>query len=397
MCAASAHAKIGPSALYRLLACPGSHRLTKHLPSGGSNAFSAHGTMAHSVAERCLTLDLDPALLLGEVETHDGFTFELDEEMCEGVAVYLDAVRPVLARAAEYWLEHRVDLAPLWNGAPPEPIFGTADLIAYDGKARLTICDLKFGAVPVDVEMNPQLLAYALGAYYALGAPRAVRDVEIIVVQPRAFDGSSAVKPWNISIFDLLLWAEEILKPGIEALGNPSSGLRAGGHCRYCPAVSSCPALRAEAQRVSKTEFQPVPPDARALSDAELAEALTQSDMLKVWIAGVRNEALSRAAAGKVVPGYELVAVKRHWRYADTTEAKRLLAPHAEVWTRKLLHPSRVARLLPDKHRELVEKGVIDRPAPGIELRPGQGTREAVAQASARADFPPLELMGAAP
>ena len=45
------HADIGPSALHRLLACPGSHRLSKSRPRGKTSIYAAEGTVAHEICE----------------------------------------------------------------------------------------------------------------------------------------------------------------------------------------------------------------------------------------------------------------------------------------------------------------------------------------------------------
>ena len=47
------HALFSPSKLQRLIACPGSHRLTMNVEAS-SSVYAREGTMLHKVTEKCI-------------------------------------------------------------------------------------------------------------------------------------------------------------------------------------------------------------------------------------------------------------------------------------------------------------------------------------------------------
>ncbi len=80
------HSKIGPSALYRLLACPASHKLSQSYPPGASSIYAAEGSVAHEIVENELrggVIDTRPDV--GDTRVYDGHEITVDQEMLDGV------------------------------------------------------------------------------------------------------------------------------------------------------------------------------------------------------------------------------------------------------------------------------------------------------------------------
>ena len=88
-----AHSPLGASGNYRWLKCLGSINLIKKLGlKDVPNEYSAQGTVAHEIAAVCLQDDRQPWEFAGETRTQDGFEIEVDQEMVEGIQLYIDLI-----------------------------------------------------------------------------------------------------------------------------------------------------------------------------------------------------------------------------------------------------------------------------------------------------------------
>lgn len=383
------HADIGPSALHRLLACPGSHRLSKSRPRGKTSIYAAEGTVAHEICEECLNDGFKTAdAYLGEKRHADGFDFVVDEEMVEGCNLYIQHCRDMIPKGDVAWyrVEERVDLGALWIDGPPEPIFGTADFVAFDrDKSHMNICDLKYGRGDVSPAENPQAMAYALGAVLTFGLLPAV--VDIYIVQPRGQE-TQGVKHWRTTGLDLMAWGTEVLKPGVEKLLDPAAPLSPGTHCKFCPALATCPALRQISQDTAREQFSPVPPDPGGLSDEELSKILDRVEIIRPWLDAVQAEASMRLDKGFKVPGWKLVPKRAMRKWADKYEVEAWAREHSESIFKEVLEtPTQVEKKYPDAYQALQDKGLIDSSSTGTTLVPDHDPREALSQKLAKDEF----------
>lgn len=383
------HSKIGPSALHRLLACPGSHKLSATKPAGASSSYAAQGTVAHALIEgrldenAVLALDADE----GDVVTEEGHEIVVDREMLDGVDLMVSFCEPLKVGADKVWIEKTMDLGELWDHDPPEPIFGTVDFAAYDPSAdTLHVVDFKYGRLSVFPEDNPQAYAYALGAIYELGFTPGT--VTITIIQPRGQD-NNPVKVTALSGLDLMIWADEVLKPGVDALFGSAPPLKTGDHCRFCPAKIDCPALYALAKEAAKTDFSHLPPDPMTFSDDELAHVLNNAEVIAQWVESVRAEASGRIEKGKTVPGWKLVPKKAMRRWDDAKAVTELLdaAGVEAAFERKLKSPTQIEKMNPNVYEELEADGHVVKNSSGTTLVPDQDPRDAVLGTSARDEF----------
>ena len=350
------HTELGGSVAKRFWNCPGSVLLSRGVPN--SESAAAHeGTVAHRLAELCLTSGQD-------AEEYTGRTVldtEIVAEMATGVQVYLDECRRVDVLPANRWVERRVDLAAL---QPPAPMFGTADFMAYvPGWKQLRVIDLKYGRrVQVEAIGNEQLWYYALGALLSLPAGTVVREIEAVIVQPRA-PGGPAIRRAMIEPIELMEWSIELLDHAARAM-QPNAALHAGEWCRFCPVRGSCGERAAAALAVAQIEFgsldQPrqdwlggkcpvclgtgtvpsdtntsgearcddcggtgdrfgpvptAPADIRLMQPEQVAAALHLAPALLQWVTDLRRSAHADIQAGKQIPGWKLVSGKatRRW------------------------------------------------------------------------------------
>lgn len=230
-----AHARLGASGAYRWLRCPGSVRLSEGRPDESTaagregTAAGREGTVAHEWAERTL---------------RGGAIEDVPADMRAGVGLYVDTVRALVAESGG-WLqaERRISLEAL---RPPEDMFGTTDASIVQSPTRLHIVDFKYGRYVVEVENNPQLLYYLLGALLELpAAARArIRELRITIVQPRAAHPDGPVRSVEVSWPLLVLFAGRLMA-GAYRTQMPDAPLRPGDWCRFCRAREICPALEA--------------------------------------------------------------------------------------------------------------------------------------------------------
>ena len=241
-----AHAALGASNSSIWLNCTGSHALSADIERK-STVYTREGTAAHELAELHLTQVLKGMVPQSPREIDiEGHKIEVQDEMIQGVGLYVTTCAHHIEQAIWHGVEVRVSLAELWSpGRAPFDLFGTADCITLDDNGKLTICDLKYGkgkmVSPYD---NSQLLYYGLGAFLALPRDKRglVTDVELIIVQPRA--GKEKIKSWSIKLLDLMMWAHDPLKKTVDRIAAGDTTLNSGTHCFFCPAASVCPEMR---------------------------------------------------------------------------------------------------------------------------------------------------------
>jgi len=112
--------------------------------------------------------------------------WEVSHEMVEEVAKYVQLVLDNV-KGGELFVERRVEFGEA-IGLPGA--FGTSDaaIVSDDGK-KLTIIDLKYGYSPVEAELNPQLMLYAIGTCFELENEfydlTNLETIELIIAQPR--------------------------------------------------------------------------------------------------------------------------------------------------------------------------------------------------------------------
>jgi len=361
-----AHSKIGASSMYRWSKCPGSVRLSKDIPSI-SSPYAEEGTKAHELA----------ASLLENKKPN----FEPSDEMLEAVQVYVDFVKK-LAKGNELWIEHKFNLSKLYDG-----LFGTADAVVYNKKEKtLYVVDYKHGmGVPVEVENNSQLMYYALGALMSFSLP--CETVEITVVQPRCPHPDGPIRKQVIAAFDLLDFSADLVKFA-EATTKEDAPLIPGDHCGWCPAAGVCPEIHNKALAVAKEEFSP----SFSYSPEKLAQVLAWVPTLKDWINNVMEFAYNEANAGRVPPGWKLVAKRATRKWKDEASATKVLIDDFnlndnQIFKRSLVSVAQAEKLLPKDLKEKLSDLVVSESS-GTTLVPDSDKRPARTQAEI--DFTPV-------
>ena len=319
------HSKIGASSAHRWLVCPGSVRLSEGLDKPASE-YALEGTAAHALAELAIKEKKRADDYVGHVIE----AFTVTDEMADAVQVYLDVLAKEMA-GMDYDTEVRFDLSHLYPG-----LYGTADAVGYREKDKaLLVFDYKHGAgKPVDVENNPQLMYYALGAAYA-SRNWGPKKIVLTVVQPRCAHAGGQVRSWELRPVDLIEWSFDLVEAA-KKTGHEDAALVPGDHCRWCPAAAICPALAKKAQEAAKLEFTPAVP----YNPDDLARALTLAPLLKDWVKSVEEFALLEAQQGRCPPGRKLVQTLGNRKWGDEESVKAAAEKygmdHKDIFTEKL-------------------------------------------------------------
>ena len=382
-----AHALLSASGASRWLNCTPSAKLEDVYGEKITSSYAAEGTLAHELSE--LYIKHDVLNSISDEEFNAGFegimSNELfSDEMLEMVPVYVDYCTSeyVAARQDNIYatleIEQKVDLREF----VPES-FGTADCIIINDKI-MEVIDLKYGkGVPVYAQHNKQGMLYALGALRKYDTLYDIEVVKITIVQPRI----NNISTWEISVDELLDWANNVLKPRAEMAFRGEGELAVGDWCKFCSVKNRCRALYEEQLKLAKYEFQ----DPELLTDEEISDILTRAPQLVEWVNSITEYAQRRAIENdKIWPGFKLVAgiSKRKWADENTVvEAIFSRFPEAtedQVFNTKLRTISDLEKTFGKKRVAEVLSDVIIKPqgkptlVPDSDKRPALGLEDAI-------------------
>lgn len=333
-----AHAILGASSSSRWINCPGSVRLIAQAPKSESGEAAALGTAAHDLAEKCLLQDKNAADFMGE--KINGFKVDLD--MVMAVQVYVDLIREE-ADGLQVDVEKRFNLEWVYKG-----MFGTNDASFGEPFGTLRIYDYKHGAgLAVEAVGNTQMLYYALGAAYdpESGELEDYENIEMTIVQPRAYHEDGPIRRWTISREELVEWIEKF-REYAKRTEDPNAPLNPSvDACRWCDAAGICPAQYDRAQEVAKTDFSETLPNAEAITLEQAGKVLEHKKMLMDFIEACEKRLEEEVLTNrKSVPGVKVVKKRGAtiWNDADLTE-KTLYKKHGDkIFKKTLLTPNQM-------------------------------------------------------
>ena len=251
---ASSHTVASPSALHRLMRCPGSAVLCKSVPEQSSK-YAEEGTLFHAIMEHILKTKLGEQVtnkwVRMYIETYSTIALEKEaiDEMVDCVQDAVEWFNLNFVNANQIIAETRL---PMYYS---DRDYGTADVIVlFDD--RLVIVDWKYGkGVDVSPNNNPQLISYAVSALKYLSSQhidiRKFKEIETIIYQPRIYTGET-VKSYKYTMQELVQQSK-IIKEAVDkvyALYSKSvnskivkENLSASDEaCKFCPAKMICKA-----------------------------------------------------------------------------------------------------------------------------------------------------------
>lgn len=380
------HALLSASGSSRWLNCTPSPRLESEFENTTSS-YAEEGTLAHEFAELNLKLQLNLISkreynkLIKPFKANEYYSSDMEEHVQKHVDYviqqYTEAKR--ITEDAVLMIEQKVDYSEY-----VEEGYGTCDdTIVADGV--LEVIDFKYGkGVKVYSEENTQGKLYGLGAYLENSLLFDIHTIRITIVQPRLDHISS----WEISVEDLIKWAEDEVRPKAKMAFAGEGETKAGSWCRFCKVQSRCRTLAEQNLQVAKKEFQ----DPNLLTDEELIENYKLFPQIQAWTKSVSDYLLKEALAGKDWPEHKLVVGRsnRVWVDPDKVEsklkAKRFKKPDY-MTTPKLLGITAIEKLVGKGKFYEVLGDLVDKPQGKPTLVHESDKRDPYQVTDARSDF----------
>ncbi len=353
----SEHALLAPSGMHRWGKCAGSVAAIIAAEVGDtSSEFAREGSAAHVLGERALEYEKPCTFWLGEkiaigyevggVETYQ--EFEVDEDMCEFVQVYVDQVN---REPGELLIEERFDLGQVYG---VEEQFGTGDAVKLDYEnLRLYVGDLKFGrGVIVFAKDNDQMYSYGAGALKQYELLADWETITVAVHQPRL----NHYDEHTLTRAELETWMRNAKVDAAHAMsmiGKPADEIEAAktpgeDQCQWCPLKGTCIPLAEWTHKqvfddfVNLEDDTVTPTQSTSISDGTLGKLVTRADIIESACREWRAEGKRRLEAGIAIPGWKLVegrAGKREWssesKAEDIMKAARIKSD--VMYTKKLL------------------------------------------------------------
>lgn len=232
-----------------------------------------------------------------------GQPFEVDEPVYRYAEDIVDQMRKWgIFGGEDFGLEQRVEMPEVH-----ELSYGTIDGFLYNRKLnKLILWDYKNGHRRVDAFENWQIINYYPGVCRKLGITgqdELTLTVEFRIVRPNVYRAGGPIDRWVVPATDLRPYVKDLHHNAHEALG-PNAKLRAGDHCRDCPARHACPAFKEYGLGLYDVVMEPlpeeIPPHALGVELMLVRKALKALTALEAGLAG-QAESLFRQ--GEVVPG----------------------------------------------------------------------------------------------
>lgn len=380
------HALLSASAADRWTACTPSARLGEQFPDTTSEA-AAEGTLAHEIAElRLRKYFVEPI-------SQTAFTRRLNklkkkefyqDEMLRHTEDYLNYIKEIALKFDQkphVAVEKKVD----FSAYAPEG-FGTVDCLMIHS-STLYVIDFKYGRnKAVDANETVQLRLYALGAMQEYSFLYSIKDVVMVVFQPRNPIGTTECR---MSAEELKEWGESITDRA-QAAFDGEGELLPGAHCGFCPAKPIC---RAQAEQFDRVESN-IDRDPKTLGDDEKAYYLQNADAVISWLKSLKEHSLSVLLQGGSIPGYKLVEGRKGRGYTDQDAAFQFLQEkgisEALLYDRVPLTLPKVEKAIGKKEYEelLVQGGYVKQLSGKPTLVPDSDKRSAIAVTpSAQEDF----------
>ena len=382
----TAHAKLSASGSEKWMTCTPSVFAEEPFADEGSE-FAREGTFAHAVFEQMLLIHM--GLPVEALRRSKFDNQELRDYVNTAVEYAIERIRDARARCPDpiILVEQRLDFSR-WV---PEG-FGTGDLVIITDDL-VEVMDLKYGkGIYVDATSNSQFRLYGLGAYNVLSHLYDIKRVRMTVLQPRLHNFGSE----ELTIEELLTWAEEKVVPAAKLAWLGEGEFVAGDHCTscFCKARYTCPARADQALAVAKLEFaNDLPPAVATLSLDRVAKLLPKADMVIDWFNDLKAHSLKQATEHNImVPGFKLVEGRSVRKYSSQEDVAAKLrdagVPESVMFERSLLGITAMEKAIGKKKFTEVLSDLLVKPSGKPTLVPVEDKRPALpSAASAAEDF----------
>lgn len=369
-----AHAILSASGASRWMACTPSARLEQNFENKTSE-YAAEGTLAHELGELKLRKELEGLSTrsfnskVKKIQEDKLYTADMTDYVDMYVETCLERVSEAKAKTPDalFKIEQRLDFSE-WI---PEG-FGTGDfVIIADG--TMEVCDLKYGkGVPVSANNNKQMMLYALGAISEFSFLYDIEKVRMTIIQPRLDN----ISTFEVTVEDLLKWAEEYVRPKAELAIKGEGEFCAGNHCRFCRAKAVCRARAEKNLELAQYEFQKPP----TMDNNDIAYVLSKVDELVNWAGDVKEYALEQALKGEEFDGYKVVEGRSNRKWSSEDDVAKVLIGQGFqeniIYTKKLDRISKIESSIGKKEVQRLLGDYIIKPVGKPTLVPITDKRE---------------------
>lgn len=382
--AARKHALLSASGASRWMNCTPSARIEEKIKEKTS-VYAEEGTLAHEFANLEL-LKIFQKITEKEYNTeikklrkNTLYTSEMEPEVDKYVTIVLEAFSALNTKNdATIQIEERLDFSHV-----VEMGFGTGDAVII-ADSVIEIIDLKYGkGVKVSAQENAQLKLYGLGAVRLFELLYELKTIRLTIVQPRL----DHVDTWEISVEDLIKWAEDEVKPKALLAYQGDGDLKVGDWCKFCKAKAMCRAMSEHNLELAKHEFR----DPHKLSDEEMLEIYSRIDLLVDWANSIGRHMLDEAVDGKKWEGLKVVEGRsvRKWLDEDKVigELKKLKFRKQDYTKEALKGLGDIERLVGKENFSTKFNSLIVKPQGAPTLVPEADKRPAMGLEQAKMDF----------
>lgn len=314
-----AHYPYGPSGSERWLECPGSVALSEGRESP-ETAYAREGTIAHAICSRLLNgeTEIPPPILCNRCNAETASPpcqlcgspeYRIDREMIGHCEAYRDFVNGL--RKSYDYLHEAVETKIV--STRYANFGGTVDYLAVYRDIEgvlLHIVDFKYGqGIEVEAKENTQLLCYCV---LALENFPNIRRVRFTIFQPRRKGAPETVDVDRAEIerFQTRLFDAQL-----------ATHLKAGDHCRWCPAKTVCPELTRIAEETAAAaaaHFAEInsgkPIELEALR-TKLLPLLDHERAIEDFFDAIKSAAVGYMQQGEHFPGWKAVERLGHRRF----------------------------------------------------------------------------------
>lgn len=385
-----AHALLSASGAHRWLHCTPSAKLEDAEGERPTSVFAQEGTLAHELSE--LYIKHDILNEIDDAQFDEAFSAIMSnelfsDEMLDVIPIYVDYCNDEYNEAisknenALMEIEQKLDLTEF----VPES-FGTADCVIINDDI-IEVIDLKYGkGVPVYAEYNIQLMLYGLGVLRNYDTMYDIKQVKLTIVQPRI----NNISTWQISVEDLLKYANETIKPAAQLAFKGEGELRAGAWCKFCVVKNKCRELYDENLKIAKHDFA----KPEFLTDDEIADVLKRVPLFTEWLNSIKEYAEGKAInEHKIWPGFKLVEGVSRRKWVNEDDVANMIytkfpeASEDQIFDMKLKGISAIEKLFGKKKVDEALKDVIVKPQGKPTLVSEDDKRPALGYEDAVKDF----------
>lgn len=306
------HTKISASNLYRVMNCTKSAELCAVMPEQIESVFATQGTDDHKILTDTMAIWFED--IKGQ-STYKDFEGNVPPHMQSNVFEMVDYVNQLVAHHGpllDYRIEHKMTCLD---------ITGTGDFLLKFAHGIVYAIDYKSGAgVKVEVETNPQL------AFYAIGASKEWPETEkvyAVIFQPNIEDDVSSFSHWELNKETLESWSFAI-STCLDVIKNKQTVFITGDYCGWCPALALCPKKKEALEGITKykisNHLQPSLPLPQSMTVKELETVMLYKEQISEWLKAVSKQAYNFAINGYTFDQLKLVEGRRQRKWDATVQ-----------------------------------------------------------------------------